>query len=170
MRYILFILFLTIANSLSAQSYEKYKDERIDMMVYKGEITFDDLEQEPDFKWFRKGVKRYRTDKKAIDFLSKYLPDYKVVTLLGTWCSDSHDLVPKLYKVLQESNYPMAKAEVIALDADKHGLKTEDTDYNVEFVPTIIIYKDGKEVTRIIEQVTNGIENELVSIIAKDKR
>lgn len=62
---------------------------------------------------------------------------------MGTWCGDSKREVPKLYKILEAS-------------------------LNIHRVPTVIFYKDGKEVNRIVEHPIKTFEEDIQNIITKN--
>lgn len=166
MRSLLLLLFTLFFMDTHAQPrYEQYRDRDTKDLVFKGQISFEDLQKEPEFKWFNRGVAAYEPDEAAIKYLRQHLRSYEIVTLIGTWCSDSHALVPKLYKVLKRADYPMKLHILYALDIEKKGPFKEEEKYKIQHVPTIILYKNGEEAGRIVETVSETIEAELSAII-----
>lgn len=165
MRYLLSALFLLLVMQSNAQSYKKYTDDDIKHVIYQGKITFDQLDAETTFDWWTAGKESYQPDADAIAFLKEHLKDYTIVTVLGTWCPDSHDMVPEVYKVLQEANYPMDYHLMFAVDLQKKGLHGEENKYKIQSVPTVILYKNGKEVGRIVETVATSVEADMMEII-----
>ncbi len=166
MRLLLLLSFFLIVMDTNAQPrYEQYRDRDTKDLVFKGQINFIDLEKEPEFKWFNKGVEEYEPDEAVITYLKQHLGGYDMVTVLGTWCSDSHDMIPKLYKVLKMANYRMRRNIIYALDIDKKGPYKEEEQYKIEHVPTIILYKNGEEAGRIVETVSESVEVDLKDII-----
>jgi thiol-disulfide isomerase/thioredoxin len=163
-------LMLMLAMQASAQTpaYNSYVDEKNSSVVFQGVITFDDLKNEKSFTWFQNGVDEYNTSSRAISYLQKLLADYDMVVLLGTWCGDSKDLMPKLYKVLQETHYPMSRYTMYGVSRAKEAKNNERTRYDLKKVPTIILFKNGKEIGRIIESVNKSIEADLKAIIKND--
>ena len=85
--------------------YDVMKDTETEQTIFKGQIGFADLAHEKSFDWFEKGVKEYNPSAKETDYLKQRLPGYHLVIFMGTWCDDSHNLIPKLYKTLQEIHY-----------------------------------------------------------------
>ena len=154
-------------NTFAQSEYETSKDEN-GSLVFKGEIRFDDLEKEPSFVWF-KNFNSYKPDEAAIAFLKQNLKDHELVVVMGTWCEDSHNLIPKLYQVLTLSNYPMDKLKLVGVDRGKDALNGEKGKYNIERVPTIIILKDNREVGRMVESVRQSIEADISDIINMNK-
>lgn len=163
MRVLLSLLLVFICMNTKAQDFKKVVDG--EDTLYVGKINFDVLEQESAFTWFNQPAKKYKPNKKAINYLKANLYKYKLVTVLGTWCSDSHDLVPKLYKVLNASEYPLSEHIMIAVDLEKKGMSGEEEEYDIHHVPTFILYKNHKEVGRIVESVNTSVEEDLMAII-----
>ena len=62
-------------------------------------------------------------------------------------------------------NYPSEKVEIICVDEDKHTENTELAGLKIELVPTIIFYKDGSELGRIIESPQETLEKDMVKIL-----
>lgn len=168
MRILVLILTIIISIPLAAQpTYERIRDKDTKALVYVGQLSYYDLDKEPEFKWFEKGVYNYEPDIAAMAYLKSHLKDYEMVTVIGTWCEDSHELIPKLYRVLKDANYPIKQRHSLyALDLSKKGLNKEEEKYDIESVPTIILYKDGEEAGRIVESiVADTIEEDLQAII-----
>lgn len=138
-------------------------------IVYNGLTTFDDLEEEESFTWLAKGAEEYRPDGTKILYLSEKLPLYDMVVVMGTWCEDSHNMIPKLYKVLSQAEYPMEKLRMYGVDRNKQCKTGEHEKYKVTNVPVIILMKDGKETGRITEMVNKSVEADLAGIIANSK-
>ncbi|MCB0698297.1 MAG: thioredoxin family protein [Chitinophagales bacterium] len=154
---------------MSAQSYKKYTDEDTKELIYKGKMTFADLQKEPEFKWYRDGVSSYTPNAEEISTLKPVLKNYTFVVIVGTWCSDTHDILPKFRKVLQACNYPAEKVTMYGVDIEKKSLNKEEEKYHLKHVPTIIVYKDGFEVSRIVESLNfDSVEADLVHIIFEE--
>jgi thiol-disulfide isomerase/thioredoxin len=163
------ILFLALAIFVSmhtqAQStFDKAINDRNEL-VFTGQFTFTDLQQEESFKWMQEGIEAYQPGAEAIGYLKAELNKYQLVVFMGTWCEDSHNLIPKLYKVLTEVGYPLQKLTLYGLNREKKGKGTAHEEYKVLFVPTIIVLSDGKEIGRITETVRKSVEADLSTII-----
>ncbi len=165
---ILAVALLMSINTFAQSDYDVSKDKENGAVVYKGECTFADLQKEPSFGWVAKDAAAYTPDTNAIKYLKKHLPDYDFVVLMGTWCDDTHVLLPKYYKVLQQTNYPMAKLKMYGVDRAKTTKYVEHKLYKIVNVPTIIVIKNHTEVGRIVETTKRNIETDLIAIIQKD--
>lgn len=170
MKQILIALIMMTSLSSSAQSYELIKDEKAGGYLYKGTLTFEDLAKEKAFDWYQSGMNAYKPDGEAIAYLTQYLPEYEVTTIMGTWCDDSHMWVPKLNKVLTAANYPMMRHAMYGLDRDKKGKNGEEQQYKVTMVPTIILSRNNNEIGRIVEMPKKSIEADLADMIKNDRK
>jgi hypothetical protein len=54
---------------------------------------------------------------------------------------------------------------MIAVDSKKQASGLDITAYDIERVPTFIIYKEGKEIGRIIETPVQSLEADLQKIL-----
>jgi thiol-disulfide isomerase/thioredoxin len=85
---------------------------------------------------------------------------------MGTWCHDSKREVPRFYKILDELNYNYANFKIIGLTKDKKGYFHDYTSFNITHTPTIIFYRNGTEIGRIIEKPDGSLESHLLRIIS----
>lgn len=165
MRTLLLVAALFITISGMAQDYTKTPGNTAGEFIYKGKITFTDLEKEPAFKWYATGIDEYKPNAEDITFLKNELKKYNMVVLMGTWCEDSHNMIPKLYRVLRDTDYPLNRFTMHGLDRNKVGKNNEEIKYKVSSVPTIILYSGDEEMGRITELVQKSVEADLAAII-----
>lgn len=170
MKKILFALMMMAGTQAFAQpSYDIMRDQT-NSFLYKGLFTFEDLEKESTFEWYKLNMKDAAApNAETATYLKRYLPDYDVVIVMGTWCDDSKAMMPKLYKTLEAANYPKSKYKMYGLDRDKKGKNGEETTYNVTLVPTVILMRNGKEAGRIVEHESKTVAEDMVAIIEKDR-
>ncbi len=107
----------------------------------------------------------YKPSQSYISKLQDKLNDYEITIVLGTWCIDSKVQVPHFYRILNEAGYNDKRVKVIAVDKMKEAVLVDISMMNIERVPTFIIYKDEKEVGRIIETPQKTLERDLWKII-----
>ena len=157
---ILLILFLTGCGTTEKVHTAQYNGK--DILVGKGHRS--DLEKKYYNEWFDANYRDYRPDTKIINQLKPIINDYKIVVLMGTWCPDSREQVPVLFKVLDEAGYQ--KNPEIYFTPRKYKYYKPAKKYQITRVPTIIVYKDSKEKARIIEYPMKSIEADLLKIIS----
>lgn len=78
-----------------------------------------------------------------------------IEVFFGTWCHDSQREVPRLLKLL--SYTPTVDHQLIALDYQKSDPKDLAKNKGIKYTPTIILYKNNKEIGRVIERPTNSL-------------
>jgi thiol-disulfide isomerase/thioredoxin len=164
---ILLIALIFGSNMLHAQyqsDFEEVQRTNNDEVIYKGSCTFDDVEKVPAFKLIEQS-ENYKPDENKIELLSEELNKYQLIVFLGTWCEDSHRLIPQLYRVLTDTGYPLEQLQIFALDRDKKGRNGEEKQYNITNVPTVIVLQDGSEKGRITETVKKNVESDLLEIM-----
>ncbi len=150
-----------------AQTYITAKDDD-GGLIYNGPITFADLNKESSFTWLKSDEKAYQPNEQTQLYLNAYLKNYKLVVFMGTWCDDSHYLIPKLEKVLVMAGYPMEHLTMFGVDRAKETTNSDQKKYNITLVPTIILFKNDAEVGRITESVNKSVEDDIAAIIVKD--
>jgi thiol-disulfide isomerase/thioredoxin len=165
----LVIVIMILSHGLYAQSdYEILRDKQSGQKVYKGVCTFQDLHAENTFGWMKRNYDTYKPDSNDIKYLRKYLPSYSLITFIGTWCDDTHKLLPRLEKILTITSFPTEHYTMFGVDREKKAKYVENRLYSIENVPTIIVFKGHQEIGRIVETVKKSIEADLVDIIKKD--
>ncbi|QDP86410.1 thioredoxin family protein [Chryseobacterium sp. SNU WT5] len=177
MKYFCKIILSTAAIFFALQSCNSQKivinrevDTTNDGKMLLGYQSKDQLLKEPYSEWYVKEHDEYAIDQKSVAELKKEkLNSYSLIIVMGTWCEDSHREVPRLFKILEQLNYPENKLTIIAVNRKKEAPSGEEGTYNIQKVPTIIVQKYGKEIGRIIESPSTGyLERDLLEIIKKD--
>lgn len=161
------LLFVLIATGINAQDLnKKHYDDRLEYEILVDYCDRSGLELDSEFKaYFSEEYKYYEPNQEVINSLGSKLNDFDITIVLGTWCGDSQYQVPCLFKVLDQLNYDEGKLTIIAVNRDKKTINADISDLNIKYVPTIIVYKKGKEVGRIIESPNESLEEDLLKII-----
>jgi len=99
------------------------------------------------------------------------VPEGATVTIVfGTWCSDCFREIPRLWDALdQVEKKPPFEIKYIAVNEYLRADR-DLTAMNIHNIPTIIVERDGKEVGRIIEQPTTVVEEDLLALLAGEKK
>ncbi len=115
--------------------------------------------------WFDEEYDNYEIDSEEISNIKKEMLSLEIVIVMGTWCSDSRRELPRFFKILDYVSYPSENVRIIGVNREKKGLEAETDNLNINFVPTFIFYKQGKEIGRIIETPSVTLEKDLSALL-----
>lgn len=127
---------------------------------YVGKISSKQLLS--DFQDFNKQFLSYNASHQDIELIKNIETPIEIVALFGTWCHDSVREIPRLNKLLQSAKNPNITSSLIAVDYKK----TADIKYNLKYTPTIIVYQQGNEIGRIIENPKKSIAQDIVAMLS----
>lgn len=171
---ILFVIFTGI--SIMAQ------DKVNTVPVKKDTLVKDVLTQEPmllgycnkeafkdtSFSWWYNSVyDMYEVDSLTTQKIADKLNGVNITIVMGTWCSDSRREVPRFFRILNYMKYPTDSVTIIAVGRNLKGMDGETDSLNIEKVPTIIFYKNGTELGRIVESPKVSLEKDMLEILDK---
>ncbi len=161
------IIFIFILSIMTAAQNKKIMDHRTMLPMLIGEVNRQAFKDSAFSGWFNSGYRQYEVDSALLKDNKGMLNDYDIVLVFGSWCHDSRREVPRLLKILDYLNYPKDKIKIYAVNRYKEGLNNEVDSLNVKKVPSLIIYKENKEIGRLIEKPKETWEKDLVNIILK---
>jgi thiol-disulfide isomerase/thioredoxin len=168
----LLICFFILCPNYFSQSVEDEKNKIIPdpetgepMLI--GYFTREAFNDTSFSEWFNPEYESYIPDSSAIEALKDKMSNIDITLVAGTWCSDSHEEVPHLYKILDVLGYPTEKMTLIAVDLDKKTESSEIDGLEIELSPTIIFYHDGSEIGRIIERPNKSLEQDMLKILSE---
>lgn len=163
------IFFITM-NSFQTQAQEKEPQQKNIDARYTGELNQDDLMTSPyTSRWFTPRYDNYKLDKNSMETIKENINDYQIVMFMGAWCPDSHREVPRAFKILENSGYDMDELTVYTLDRRMKSAEKFEEDLNITNVPTIIFYKEGKEVNRFVERPKQSIAKDIAKIVSGEE-
>lgn len=84
-----------------------------------------------------------------------------LVDFHATWCGPCKQMAPELQRFAQKNS---GKLRVIKIDIDKN--QTAAQQFNIQGVPTLILFKEGKVLWRqsgamSAQQISNGVSSHL---------
>lgn len=120
---------------------------------------------EPFNTWFMPNYTAYETNKEVMVKLKPMLKEITIKAFMGTWCGDSQDQTPVLYKILDEANFNYSNLELITVNRSKSTPDNLQEGFNIERVPTFIVYKNDKEIGRFVEYPRESVEADLLKIV-----
>jgi thiol-disulfide isomerase/thioredoxin len=168
MKKLIPVILITLFSSVSsfAQSQYQILTERPNEKTYKGILSQEILTGDTSFKWYAENLKGFTPNSNAITQLRKNADSIQLIAFMGTWCEDSHFIIPKLYNLLDAAGFSKDRLTLIGVDRDKKTLGHLAEALNVKNVPTIIVMKNGKEIGRVVEYGKYGLfDRELGEIV-----
>ncbi|XWN36547.1 MAG: thioredoxin family protein [Balneola sp.] len=151
---LLFSLLFALAVSVQAQN-----------QYLSGPVTEAQIREVKIFDLY---TERYKPDLEIISKLNAVEDSILVDVFMGMWCHDSKREIPAFFKIMETINNPLINANYTALEYKRRGPKEIIKTNNIKRTPTFIIYKNGIEVGRIIEEVKVSVESDLYEIIVNE--
>jgi thiol-disulfide isomerase/thioredoxin len=166
---ILFALVLTCLLGFGQEQFQVLS-ERPNEKTFKGIISRETLQNDTSSKWYAEGLKGYAPNAEAVAALKKNKDSIQLVVFMGSWCEDSHFIIPKLFTLLDVSGFPADRISLFGVDRKKTTLGHLAEAFNIKNVPTIIVMKNGKETGRVVEYGKSGLfDKDMAEIINTGK-
>lgn len=165
------IWFILLAIVIGTTAYTQELNKRIidperDEEILIGHCTKDGLMDGDYGVIFSEEYSHYEADMQYVNEIALFNKSEEVLIVLGTWCHDSHEQVPRFYRILDTVKYPEDLVSVICVDGNKTGGGEVDiSGLDIVKVPTFIFYRDGEEIGRIIETPENTLEQDMYEIL-----
>ena len=159
---ILFILLLVIVFNCGKSNELKIITNDRGERVALGEVTSEQLSE--NFSKYKQNYQDYEPDTLALNNLDIPSGDVEIITILGTWCSDSQREIPRFIKVMEKLKNKNIQVKYICVDRSKKDGAGLVDPYEVELIPTFIIKYNNEEIGRIIEIPQISIEEDLLEI------
>ena len=110
---------------------------------------------------------RYDPDSAAVAYLASVQDTVTIHVLFGTWCHDSKREIPALFKTLELADNPHLILNMTAVSRTKTDPTNAYERWQLEYTPTLVITRNGKEIGRIVEESSHSIEHDLADILQK---
>lgn len=109
----------------------------------------------------------YQVDQSIADQLKTVMTGVEVTIVLGSWCGDSKEQLPRFLRLMDAIGFPEDNLVMIAVGSDKKARTIDAGIYAVQKVPTFIFYRMGKELGRIIETPRVSLEADMLRILKR---
>ena len=162
------LLFLSMTLGIVSLSQTNYQQivEKPGEKTLKGIISREILLADTSFHWYAQNLKGYTPNALAITNLKKQADSIELLVFMGTWCEDSQFIIPKLFTLVNASGFPESKLSLFGVDRNKTTISHLAEALKVTNVPSIIVFKNGKEIGRVVEYGKYGMfDKELGEIL-----
>lgn len=116
-------------------------------------------------EFFQTDYEVYKPDEQILATLQPLIEGISITIVLGTWCGDSKEQLPRFIKILDLLNYPDNELLMIGVDSRKVARQFDVEIFEIEKVPTFIFNKEGIEIGRIIETPVETLEADMLNIL-----
>ena len=161
MKKIFFLSFITIISCTLNQVQKPLNSSMVEAtsgeIILLGKINLANLQTSKVTPWFNEEFNRVKIDFKMAKTLKPFTKNLKIKVFMGTWCSDSQRVLPQFFE--QEN------LEMFAMSEEKNTPSNFEKDLKIYNVPTIIFFKNGKEINRFVESPVESLESDIKKII-----
>ena len=163
--FIIIIMVSYFFTSCSTTMNQIVYDKQSKTKILVGFSNRGGLQQDPFSVWFNKEYGAYALNKEAVQVIKNDSENLSIMLFMGTWCRDSRREVPRIYRVLDAADFDESRLTLINVDREKNSPDGEETGLNIHHVPTLILYKNGSEIGRVIESPIQSLEEDMAAII-----
>lgn len=163
---VLLILSLVAKHQIQAQEFNKIAiDSQSQKEILIGNCNIKGLNSGEFGRIFWNEYITYKPDTAVLAMLNNKLNDIHIKIVMGSWCGDSKEQVPRFFRVLDLLNYNPSDVEILCFARKYKEKEAEAKHYDIQKIPTFIIYRNNSEIGRIIETPTLSLEKDLYSIL-----
>jgi thiol-disulfide isomerase/thioredoxin len=149
-----------------AQTHFETLTERPQEKSLIGFLSKEILQAEPSFGWFQENYSAYQAHAVGLAQCKQYRDSIQILAFMGTWCDDSHFVIPRLFALAAQAELDEKKIVLLGVNRKKETWGDLTKTFNVSNVPTLIVLRDGKEIGRVVEYGKYGqFDRELGEII-----
>ena len=158
----------TSKEMISENNKEKINDTvpYEDSIMLLGKANRNGFQMDAFKDWFNNGYEGYKVDTETVEKLKQLLKDVDITVFMGTWCEDSQRETPHFYKILDAANFDGLKLTLITVSEEKTTPQGFEDGKNITNVPTLIFYKNDKELGRIVEYPIESLEKDMFAILS----
>jgi hypothetical protein len=170
MRKLIYLLIILFGLPLLVNSQEvntRMMDPTTDKEILIGYCDRDGLKQGKFGELYNQYYPIYNPKKEVVKKLKQHKEGLEITIVLGTWCSDSHEQVPKFLKILDKIKFSKDNLTMICVDGEKQGGDIDVVPYNILYVPTFIFMRNDKEVGRIVETPIRTLEEDMLGFVGE---
>ena len=165
------IIIASLANSFSQDINKKILNNTSNEEILIGLCNRHGLQSGANAKWFSDafGYYSYLMERTTLDSIKGMIDTFQITIVMGTWCDDSKEQVPRFYCILDYLKYNEKNLTLYCVDRNKKTMANETDNLDILKVPTIIFYLKGKEIGRIVETPVKSLEKDMARIILSTK-
>jgi len=168
---ILLLLCFTLVMTQAQEINQVIIDSDLEREILIGQVDEIGLSQSVFVEDWEDRVDIYAPDKVVAKQIKKYLKKHEEISIrvfFASWCGDSKEHIPDFVKLCQKAK--IKDVQYYALSRMKSMPNMDEDKYQIEYVPTFIVYREGLEIGRIIETPEVSLEKDLWKLLAKEPK
>ena len=163
--FLILTLFFLAGPGFTQEMNKTTSDTQTDEEILTGLINREGLKTGNFAPYMDEFYPDYEPDKEVISKLRGLTKDIDILIVLGSWCGDSQEQVPRFLKVIDRMKFPKERLVIVGVDRSKESEDMEMKNYDIERVPTMIMFRGNEEIGRIVETPETTLERDLLSIL-----
>ena len=132
-----------------------------------GNCTLEGISDTAFLSAFHKEYGAFQSNRGLMNQMYSLLDGITVTIVMGTWCSDSKEQVPRFMRLFDDLEHSFATPAFICVDREKKAGNVSLDGMNILKIPTFIVYYKGKEIGRIVETPKTTIDRDFLDILKK---
>lgn len=150
------VALISFTSAKAQASFTTTVDDR-NVTILKGIIVKDDVANNAAFAgWYGGNQTSYKIDTAVTNAMAAAKDKVQYVVFGGTWCEDTQFILPKFFKLQEQSGVGESNISLYGVDRSKKTIGNITDAFKITNVPTIIVMKDGKEIGRVVEYGKTG--------------
>lgn len=134
--------------------------------VHVGAIEAGDLLDK--YPAFQASYRQYQPTADDRELAASLPDDIDIEIHFGTWCHDSQRELGRFIKLLQtRERRAHPRVSYLALTTDKRDTTGRAASLNVRFTPTFVVFRDGRELGRIVERPAVSLMADIHAMLAR---
>ncbi|MEI6696777.1 MAG: thioredoxin family protein [Bacteroidota bacterium] len=164
----LIAVFIFMVFSLQAQKLNKKMiDTKSNKEILYGKCNLKGFKKAEFGKIFKKEYNNYLPLNEIIALLQPKMMNISFEIILGTWCGDSKEQLPRFIRILDAVKYKTKTISFLCVDRSFKADGFDRDKQNIQKIPTFIIYRNNIEIGRIVETPIQTLEKDLLDILVK---
>lgn len=165
--FLVLVVTIQVTISQAQTPYTSLPDEKHpEARILNGIISKYLLQNDESFNWYSPNQTGYTPDTSILNIMERSKDKVQFIVFGGTWCDDTRFILPKFFKLQEQSGVNDKNITFFGVNRHKQTLGNIADALRITNVPTIIVMKDGKEIGRVVEYGKTGKwDKELADII-----
>jgi hypothetical protein len=164
-----FIVIMIMFTNMYSQINQVVFDTIAQKDILIGECNREGLQLPVFAEYYTMEYNSYNPDTAVIRKIKAKGSDYRIDIVMGSWCGDSKEQVPRFLKIADKCGFLEDDIRIICVDKKKSapGFEYDLLQYGIQLIPTFIFLSGESEIGRITETPVESLETDWLKILEK---